>query len=74
MDHIVPVEKKYLIDLESGFAVSEGGSREDTISSLKKQVKMLQAKVCSRFMDGSMKGEDKASLCSNVSRDRKSVV
>lgn len=67
MDHIVPVEKKYLIDLESGFAVSEGGSREDTISSLKKQVKMLQAKVCSRFMDGSMKGEDKASLCSNVS-------
>ncbi|KAJ0034422.1 hypothetical protein Pint_24304 [Pistacia integerrima] len=67
MDHVVPVEKKYLIDLESGCVVSEDGSREDTISGVKKQVKMLLAKVCSRFMDGSMKGEDNASLCSNVS-------
>ncbi|XP_044484489.1 uncharacterized protein LOC123210289 [Mangifera indica] len=67
MDHVVRVEKIYLIDLESGCVDSEDGSREDSISSVKKQVKMLLAKVCSLFMDVRMKGEDKASLCSNVS-------
>ncbi|KAK3183006.1 hypothetical protein Dsin_030292 [Dipteronia sinensis] len=57
MDHIALLDRNYDVDLESGCMVSEeSSSSEETIPGVRKQAKNLLAKVCSRFVDGSIKG------------------
>ncbi|KAK0606791.1 hypothetical protein LWI29_004443 [Acer saccharum] len=64
MDHIAQAERNYEVDLESGCTVSEeSSSSEETSPGVRKQAKNLLAKVCSRFVDGSIKGEERVGLC-----------
>ncbi|KAK2644196.1 hypothetical protein Ddye_019391 [Dipteronia dyeriana] len=62
--HIAQAGRNYEVDLESGCMVSEeSSSSEETSPGVRKQVKNLLAKVCSRFVDGSIKGEERVGLC-----------
>ncbi|KAK3188162.1 hypothetical protein Dsin_027723 [Dipteronia sinensis] len=79
MDHIALLERNYEVDLESGCTVSEeSSSSEETNPGVRKQAKNLLAKVCSRFVDGSIKGEERVGLCGgnvlNVNGEKVKVV
>lgn len=68
MDYRVPAVRDFEVDLESGCSVSgDDYSSEETFSGFKEHAKAMVAKVCSRFIDGSIKTEDRASLGGNVS-------
>lgn len=67
MDHKSPREKDSEVDLESGVVVSEEDSSDSPVSSAKKQAKTLISKVCGGLLDGSVKVEERVSLCGNGS-------
>ncbi|GMY27951.1 transmembrane [Fagus crenata] len=67
MDHMIPREKDFEVDLESGVTSSEQDSSKVPVSGAIKQAKTLLGKICSGFVDGSIKSEDTASLSGNVS-------
>lgn len=66
MDHTIPREKDFEVDLESGVTISEENSSKVPVSGAVKQAKTLLGKICSRFVDGSINSEDTDSLCGNV--------
>lgn len=67
MDQIVTAERNYEVDIESGCSVSEESSSEETSPGVRIQAKVLLGKICSRFVDGLMKGEERVGgLCGNV--------
>lgn len=69
MDYIAPTVRDLEVDLESGCTVSGDDLSEETFLGVKKQAKTMLAKICSRFIDGSINNENKISLCGNVSNN-----
>lgn len=67
MDHTTPRVRDFEGDIESGVTVSEEDSSEVPVSGAKKQARTFLKKICSGFVDGSIKNEDKVGLCGVVS-------
>ena len=67
MDHIVPRDGDFEVDLESGVRNIVQDSNNDASSGVKTPSKSLLAKVCWAFADGKANGEERVNLCGNVS-------
>ncbi|EEF43118.1 uncharacterized protein LOC8258844 [Ricinus communis] len=65
MDHIAPQERDFEIDLENGLNISTQDTSKDSVDSVKTQAKELLTKICSIFVDDTIKGE----LGINLSHD-----
>ena len=67
MDHIVPRDGDFEVDLESGVRNIVQDSNNDASSGVKTPTKSLLAKVCWAFAGGKANGEERVNLCGNVS-------